>query len=94
MTMQQKNREVEELEAQLRIVSQAAAQAIERASVLENELESSRLTMSRSTSQSSLMGSDCSASSQDERLSVLENALDAIFRARTELSARHNYQYL
>lgn len=90
--MLHKNKEVEELEAQLRIVSQAAAEAIERASILELELESSRQDMSRSTSSSSLHGSINGCYTQEERLSILENALGAIFRARNELSSSHNYQ--
>ncbi|GMM52411.1 hypothetical protein DASB73_033740 [Starmerella bacillaris] len=93
--MHQKNKEIEELEAQLRIVSQAAAEAIERASRLESELESTKSrSMSRSSSLSSLGSQLHGYTTPDERLGVLENALSAIYRARSELSSPHNFQHV
>lgn len=88
-------KEVEDLEAQLRIMSQAAAEAIERASRLENELASSRRErISKSSSLSSLSSDGSLFSTPEDRLDVLENALDAIHRARGELSKPYNYQYI
>lgn len=88
-------REVEELEAQLRIMSKAAAEAIERASKLENELALSRRErMPKSASISSISSDISLSSTAEDRLGVLENALDAIHRARGEISKPYNYQYI
>lgn len=81
--------EIADLEAQLRIMSQAAADAIERASKLEMELQS--YGHSRSSSLGSL---DSDQGSPRDRLGILENAMNAIYRSRTELAKPYNYQYI
>lgn len=87
--------EVEQLESQLRIMSQAAAEAIERASKLEIELANRRNSFSSASSAESIPGSPTKrASSSEERLRVLENALNVIHRSRRELSSPYNFEYL
>ena len=85
--------EIAELEAQLKIMSQAAANAIERASKLEMELESRSTSSSASNSSISSLGSDEQLSPTD-RLNILENAMDAIYLSRTELAKPYNYQHI
>lgn len=95
MNSEARRNEVEQLESQLRIMSQAAAEAIERASRLETELANSRSSMSSSSSQESLSDfSDNLVRSPNERLQVLENALSVIHRSRSELSGPYNFEYL
>lgn len=95
MNSEARRNEVEQLESQLRIMSQAAAEAIERASKLETELANSRSSMSSSSSQESLADfPDNLVRSPNERLQVLENALSVIHRSRSELSGPYNFEYL
>lgn len=76
-------------------MSQAAAEAIERATRLETELANSRSSMSSSSSQESISDySDKLYGSPNERLQVLENALSVIHKSRTELSGPYNFEYL
>lgn len=79
--------QIQDLEAQLKQLSNTAASALDRVSQLEDEIHG----MTSSSSNSSLSSLK---TGEDDRLEVLEAAIHAIHRARLELSAPHNYRYI
>lgn len=91
--------QIEDLEYQLRQLSNTAAQAIDRVAELELELAAANAwrspsSMSTSSSVSSLGSLSSDELRPNERLQALETAVMAIKRARSELFAPHNFQYL